>query len=89
MADCADRTVSWQVGAALTIAGLTLLPIERTTRQVVRGGAGVWMAMTKEARAIVLIEGGTARAFGVDAMPMSLAQLRTDVPGLDAVLARI
>lgn len=82
-------TVSWQAGTPLTIGGLMLLPIERTTRQVAKGRAGVWLAVTKEAHAIVLNDGGTLRAVGADAMPVSLAQLRASVPGLDAVLATI
>ena len=78
-----------QPGKPLTIANVTLIPIERTRIQSEAGNTGYWLAGFKEAFAIVACDATGAYAFGVDSEEIALDALIEKVPKLQSFLKGI
>ena len=89
MADRGTSAETLKVGHPLTVAAVTLLPVERT---VVRAGgqdARAWMFVAKDLYALVLHDAGGTRAVDADAAAIPLEQLVGKIPGLGAALSAI
>lgn len=80
---------SLRAGTPLTVAGVTLLAIERVTMHSQLSDTGAWLAFSKQAYALVVKDAIRIRAIDIDAAEISLKQLCETVPGLDTVLANI
>lgn len=82
-------TDTLSAGQPVTLGGLTLLPIERTRVLAQISHGRPWVAASKQVHVLILRDAAGLRAFDADARPLPLAQLRQQLPDLDAWLARL
>jgi hypothetical protein len=76
-----------QAGAPITVGALVLVPIERVERHVDIGESGLWFSFEKVPYALVIRDAYGTRAVNVEAVAVSLEELRAKIPGFDALLA--
>ncbi|MDH3460351.1 MAG: hypothetical protein OEM00_05115 [Burkholderiaceae bacterium] len=76
-----------RLGTPFTVGSITLLPIERIVKHAGRGSTVVWFSLAKEPYTLVVRDDSGIRAVDIDAIAVSLEQLRERIPHLDAVLA--
>jgi hypothetical protein len=77
-----------RAGAPVTLAGVTLIPIERTRIRSETLPHGYWVEVTKEALAVVICDLAGPRALDVEARELPLDELVAEIPGLESVIAR-
>lgn len=71
----------------LIVGGVTLIAIERTGIQSVRGNAGVWLSGFKQAYAVVVCDANGIHAFDADSTELELGVLMQKIPELGNLLA--
>ena len=75
-----------RVGAPITVAGITLIPIERVWIRAEKQPYAYWLNATKEAFAVVICERGGPRAVDIEARELPIGELITVIPELDPLL---
>lgn len=78
-----------RAGNPLTIADVTLVPIERSAIQSDIGNMGYWLTGFKEPFAVVVCDATGTHAFGIDSAEIAVDMLIQKVPNLCAILSRI
>lgn len=75
-------------GAPVSVAGITLIPIERVRIDSEKRSKGYWLAGTKEVAAIVICEHERTRILDVEAREHSVDKFITEVPELESLLMK-
>lgn len=76
-----------RAGAPLTVAGITLIPIERLRIDAVRQPQAYWFNASKDAVAVVICSTEGMRVVDVEANERSIDEFITAIPGLASLLA--
>lgn len=77
-----------RAGAPITVAGITLIPIERVRIDSGALSRAWWLSAAKEAVAVVLCGPEGPRAVDVEGRGRPVDELLAEVPGLESLLAR-
>jgi len=75
-----------RAGAPITVAGITLIPIERVWTNSEKQPYAYWFNATKEAVAVVICELEGPRAVDVEAHERPIDELIVEVPELESLL---
>lgn len=87
MPDSRRHSETLQAGAPVTVGALFLVPIERVVTHVDIGEMGLWFSFEKEPYALVVRDANGTRAVNVEAVAVSIEELRAKIPGFDDLLA--
>ena len=82
------RSKAMRVGAPVTVGSATLVPIERIVIDSDLGDAGMWFSAAKLPHALIVHDTDGTRCVDIGTGLPSIEDLRRQVAGLDAVLAR-
>ncbi len=77
-----------RAGAPITVAGMTLVPIERLRVDAGEQFGGCWCNATKEAVAVVICDPAGPRAVDVQARECPIEEFLHEIPELAAIVAR-
>lgn len=77
-----------RAGAPITVAGITLIPIERVLIHSEEPPYACWLSASKEAVAVVICGPKGARAVDVQARERPIDELIAEIPELEPVLAQ-
>lgn len=75
-------------GAPVRVSGVTMIPVEKVSRDRYPLRQGFWMYLAKEPVAVVICDAGGRRALDLSGRELELARLFADVPGLEETVAR-
>lgn len=75
-----------RAGAPITVAGITLIPIERVRINSGKQWYAYWLNATKEAVAVVICEREGPRIIDVEARERPIDEFITEVPELESLL---
>jgi hypothetical protein len=78
-----------RAGAPITLAGITLIPIERVRISAEKQRCACWLNATKEALAVVICDRDGPRALDVEAQELPIDELIGEIPDLEPVLAEL
>jgi uncharacterized spore protein YtfJ len=78
-----------QMGKRVCVNGTNIIPIEKVYLSNYRLRKGYWLYGSKEPVSIVVCDAHGVRALGIQARGLSLTELISKVPGLEAVLEEI
>ncbi len=75
-----------RAGDPITVAGVTLVPIERVQINTEKQSYGYWLNATKEAVAIIICEPQGPRLMNVGEAKCSLDNIMMELPALESLL---
>jgi uncharacterized spore protein YtfJ len=75
-------------GVPISVAGITLIPIERVRIYSEKQAKGYWLTGTKEAVAVMICEREGARIIDLEAHEHSVDEFITQVPELESLLIK-
>jgi hypothetical protein len=78
-----------RAGAAVTLAGVTLIPIERVRVSSERQPHAVWLHATKEALAVVICDPAGPRVLDVWGREWPVGRFVAEIPELGSLLAAL
>ena len=74
-------------GNPVTVAGLTIVPIERRVLRTCAGDGRFWLVASMEAAAVLVRDVSGIRAFDVEGVEIAVESLVREAPGLGPLLA--